>query len=55
LHSRVYINATSTPQQKNRSGAHKPALAGSGGQLTVARDAGSRQQPTLGRALGLIA
>ena len=26
----LYINATSTPQQKNRSGAHKPALAGSG-------------------------
>ena len=41
----VYINATSTPQQKNRSGAHKPALAGSGGQLAVARDSGSRHHP----------
>jgi hypothetical protein len=41
----LYINATSTPQQKNRSGAHKPALAGSGGQLAVARDSGSRHHP----------
>ncbi|WP_162302418.1 hypothetical protein, partial [Tabrizicola thermarum] len=41
----VDINATSTPHQKNRSGAHKPALAGNGGQLAVARDSGSRHHP----------
>jgi len=27
LHSRVYINATSTPRQKNRTSMHKQAIA----------------------------
>jgi hypothetical protein len=31
LHSPVYINATSTPHQKNRNTKHKPAVAGSEG------------------------
>jgi hypothetical protein len=30
-HFRVYINATSTPPRKNRTGTHKAASAGNGG------------------------
>jgi hypothetical protein len=30
LHFPFFINATSTPQQKNRTGTHKQALAGTG-------------------------
>ncbi|WP_210203003.1 hypothetical protein, partial [Phaeovulum veldkampii] len=45
LHSRVYINATSTRHQKNRTSTHKRAVVCSGGQLAVARDSGSRHHP----------
>jgi len=31
----VYLNATSTPQQKNRNGTHKQALAGTGNATRI--------------------
>jgi len=44
----VYINATSTRHQKNRTSTHKHAVAGSGRQLAVARNSGSRHhQPVV--------
>jgi len=44
----VYINATSTPQQKNCTSKQKQAICYSSGQLAVARDSSSRHHPVVG-------